>query len=67
VRDFVYAKMRGIKESAGKRPAALASPVAESGGAVGELAQTLEAIAGELRAIRLALEQRPHHSNGLQP
>lgn len=67
VRDFVYAKMRGIKESAGKRPAALASPAVESGGADGELAQTLEAVAGELRAIRLALEQPPHHANRLQP
>ena len=45
MRDFLYSRMRGAHE----KPTAAADPLAE----------TLTAIAAELRAIRVALEARP--------
>jgi len=52
VRDFLYTKMRGVR---GPRPAA--TSVAASGG--DDLANALREVAGELRAVREALEKRP--------
>lgn len=52
VRDFLYARMRGVKDPA---PPAAAAPA--TGDA--ELALALRAIAAELRATRLALAARP--------
>jgi uncharacterized membrane protein YdbT with pleckstrin-like domain len=56
LRDFIYAKMRGIKDSsrltgreAGEQPATAANA---------ELARILQAAADELRALRLVLETR---------
>lgn len=57
VRDFLYSKMRGIKEA----PAAAGLPTtAESG----ELAATLREVAGELREIRRALAARDSQRGG---
>src|SRR5215207_8300905 len=58
VRDFLYARMRGVKEPARAQPipavsAAVDAPTND------ELARTLSEIAHELRAIRIALETRP--------
>lgn len=50
VRDFLYLKMRGVHES--PRPT---SPITSAGADAG-LAATLHAVAGELRAARLALQ-----------
>jgi uncharacterized membrane protein YdbT with pleckstrin-like domain len=47
VRDYLYTRMRGVK------PAEVHAPVA-----AGDLASTLQEIAGELRAIREAVEAR---------
>ncbi len=54
VRDFLYSKMRGVKDHA---PAATAPRAAASEGDV-ELAATLREVARELREIRLALPAR---------
>ena len=56
VRDFLYSKMRGVKD-----PAHHAAPAMSSGpaGHDSELAAALCEVALELRATRLALEQRP--------
>ncbi|MSU49942.1 MAG: PH domain-containing protein [Opitutus sp.] len=56
VRDFLYSKMRGVKEhphAPSASPAGAASPLSSATDA--ELAATLRAVADELRAIRLAL------------
>ena len=62
VRDFLYSRMRGVKEKAA-HPAAGARTAAP--GAAGldsktaeELTATLRAVCDELRAVRQALEQR---------
>jgi putative membrane protein len=57
LRDFLYERMRGVKDH---RVAAESVPVAAGNPAVAtdELAATLHAIAGELRAIRQAVEQQ---------
>jgi putative membrane protein len=56
VRDFLYSKMRGVRDPAPAphaAPPAPASPVPE-----GELAAALREVAAELRATRLALAAR---------
>lgn len=56
IRDFLYARMRGVKDHA---PAASAShPTSAAAAADPELAATLREVAAELRAIRLTLESR---------
>ncbi len=67
VRDFLYSRMRGTKDSAGRRPHAeptSAPGTPSSGGTAAgtvdlELAATLREVASELRGIREALERRP--------
>jgi putative membrane protein len=60
VRDFVYSKMRGFRRAAAAAPAPVASgpsaPVPPE--ASNELAAVLAEVAGELRAIREAIESR---------
>ena len=51
VRDFLYSKMRGVRH--GAAPATPAAPPPES-----DLASALREVAGELRAVREALEKR---------
>ena len=64
LRDFIYTKMRGFKQGsaatagAGATSAQAAAPVTADAGDGGELAQVLTEVAGELRAIRQALERR---------
>jgi len=55
VRDFLYSKMRGVKDPA--HPAPAATPVAPAQDAA--LAAALREVAAELRATRLALPARP--------
>jgi putative membrane protein len=59
MRDFLYSRMRGASRD---RHAAAANASVPGAAGEGELARTLNEIAGELRAIRLLLEQRsgPH-------
>lgn len=52
VRDFLYTKMRGVR---GPRAAAAAAAPAQGD----DLAAALREVAGELRAVREALEKRP--------
>lgn len=67
VRDFLYSRMRGTKDSGGRHPLAQSAPVsgvplpsgASGGTADAELAATLREVTSELRAIREALERRP--------
>ena len=63
VRDFLYARMRGTQDPArtagASRPPVSASSTSESD----ELVKTLQAVAEELRAIRLALEKKPPGGN----
>ncbi len=56
VRDFLYAQMRGTKDS--RAVSSGAGSAASSGSALGEdeLIRTLKAVAEELRAIRIVLE-----------
>ena len=61
VRDFLYSKMRGVKDH---HPAASAMPAAHPGAADGELAATLREVAAELRGLRVALEQRADRQEG---
>ncbi|HVZ63707.1 MAG TPA: PH domain-containing protein [Lacunisphaera sp.] len=55
LRDFLYSKMRGVKDHPAAAPA-VATPVA--GAAPGELAAALREVAGELRAVREELARR---------
>jgi uncharacterized protein len=61
IRDFLYSKMRGMKEGTGVPPV-LETPSARAPGigpeTAGELAATLQAVTAELRAVREALEKR---------
>lgn len=57
VRDFLYARMRGVRETTTVHPAVNA-PMAVGENANQELATTLREVAQELRGIRLALEAR---------
>lgn len=64
VRDFLYSKMRGVKDAAHPPPAALATsglPAVPglNAAAAGELAATLREVSRELRALRQALESGP--------
>jgi uncharacterized protein len=58
VRDFLYAKMRGIKDPVRPPTIPRTASVAETHSVDGELARTLQAVAEELRAIRVALESK---------
>jgi putative membrane protein len=55
VRDFLYSKMRGVKEDL-HRPAGSSAPLPVQSGV--ELAEVLREVAAELRGVRAALEQR---------
>ncbi len=61
VRDFLYSRMRGVKEGAVARPRPLtegATPeLAEDAGGEPDLATALYEVAAELRALRTALER----------
>ena len=54
VRDFIYSKMRGHAAA----PGAPAAPKAAVEGDLAEVAATLREVTGELRALRLSLDQR---------
>lgn len=56
VRDFLYSKMRGVKDH--PAPAAAPAPTMIHPATEGELATALREVAGELRAVRVALEAR---------
>lgn len=56
VRDFLYSKMRGVKDS--QHPAAPSAVGANAHAESPELAATLREVAAELRALRLTLEKR---------
>ena len=56
VRDFLYTKMRGVKEAQHAPPAATVTANTDRHDA--ELAATLREVTAELRAVRLALAQR---------
>ena len=60
LRDFLYSRMRGVKDHH-VAPAPVASPVHAAAGS-DELAAALRETAAELRAVRLALEQRKEGS-----
>ena len=67
VRDFLYARMRGTKDSTTRHPpvrppaepGAPLPPEGSAGATDAELAATLREVATELRGIREALERRP--------
>lgn len=67
VRDFLYSRMRGTKDSAGRHPLGRPAPEPSAPLPHGmpeaptdpELAATLREVATELRGIREALERRP--------
>lgn len=65
VRDFLYLKMRGVKD-AGSRPQAsgATAETALEGPTSGELVVTLREIAQELRAIREAVGRQADHRGG---
>ena len=56
VRDFLYSKMRGLREprQGGAATARATSPAGDEG----ELAATLRAVAAEVRALRETIERR---------
>jgi uncharacterized protein len=60
VRDFLYARMRGVQDHTRSLPVATpaASPAITQNGGEQDLAALLRDVAVELRAIRLALESR---------
>lgn len=61
LRDFLYSRMRGVKDSHGHSQSQNVSAVAASSGldgAADELTLVLREAVGELRAIRSALEKR---------
>jgi putative membrane protein len=64
VRDFLYSKMRGVKDSTHHpAPAAGATQLTTinlTSADAGELAITLREISAEMRAIRTALENKPN-------
>ena len=63
LRDFLYSRMRGVKDAAAHHPEGMAGPlkVAQNpdSAAWSELASTLREASGELRAIREHLERNP--------
>ena len=60
VRDFLYARMRGVKDHAAPKPAATGT----AAGTEAELAAALRDVAAELREIRRALETRGAQNGG---
>ena len=61
VRDFLYSKMRGVKDATHHHPAATPSAPSAAGtdnAAATEVAATLREVTRELRAIRQALENK---------
>lgn len=58
VRDFLYSKMRGVKDPAHKS----AAPPAATPAQADELAAALHEVARDLRETRLALQARPEDS-----
>lgn len=54
VRDFLYSKMRGVRNATGTTQPAVSHPDGSS-----DLAAALREVAAELRAVRENLEQRP--------
>jgi len=58
VRDFLYSKMRGVKDPAHSAHSSVA-PAAPASAADAELAAALREVAHELRETRLALSARP--------
>jgi len=60
IRDFLYSKMRGLKDGRAVAPGAgSVSGAGLSASELEELAATLRELAAELRATREALERRP--------
>ena len=57
VRDFLYARMRGTQDSAGTVSTSRSPGSTAATGEYGELVKTLQAVAEELRSVRLALEK----------
>jgi uncharacterized protein len=58
VRDFLYSKMRGVRGGALAGPQNRSRPPAPASPAEDDLASALREVAGELRAVREALERR---------
>lgn len=58
LRDFLYSRMRGVKDHAHPPAPAAASPVSIAAGNPGELAAALREAAAELRAVREALARK---------
>jgi putative membrane protein len=64
VRDFLYSKMRGVKDATHAHPTTAAGAKANASGALdaataAELTLALRGVATELRAIREALDRPP--------
>lgn len=62
VRDFLYSKMRGVKDA--QHPPTLPANAATPTSDDTELAGTLREVAAELRELRLALERRSSSKEG---
>ncbi len=58
VRDFLYARMRGVHDTPAAAPGATHPEASPSDGSFGDVVSALEAVTRELRAVRLALEAR---------
>jgi putative membrane protein len=58
LRDFLYERMRGVKDHRPVSGAAVPAVAGDPASGSEDLATTLQAIAGELRAIRQAVEQQ---------
>src|SRR5690349_6832482 len=58
LRDFLYARMRGVKDTPHHSPAAPASGAVPAGTDTGELVAALRETAAELRAVRETLAAR---------
>ena len=63
IRDFLYARMRGTQDSAGTVSACRSVGSTTATGEYGELVKTLQAVAEELRSVRLALEKKRSGGN----
>jgi putative membrane protein len=63
VRDFLYSKMRGVKDGTRHPQGTAAAAELPAAGADAELAATLREVAQELRATREALAARPTASD----
>jgi uncharacterized membrane protein YdbT with pleckstrin-like domain len=58
LRDFLYARMRGVKDSPAHSPAPARTSTADATPPADELTATLRDVARELRSVREALEKR---------